>query len=89
MRETPAGPILKTLIEEGATINVYDPVARLPEDASDGCISIQSSMRDAVKGAAVVVIVTAWEEFKSLPTLLEELGADPYVVDGRRMIPTI
>jgi UDPglucose 6-dehydrogenase/GDP-mannose 6-dehydrogenase len=39
-----------------------------------------------VREAAAVVLVTRWQEFASLPDVLEKLGLQPLVVDGRRML---
>ncbi|HJQ96549.1 MAG TPA: UDP binding domain-containing protein, partial [Acidimicrobiia bacterium] len=40
----------------------------------------------AIKGADVVVIVTRWDEYLALPTLLQGADKQPLVVDGRRML---
>lgn len=88
MRESPAIPIINSLHEEGALITAYDPIAieearkvfkGIPVDFAD-------SMKSAVEEADAVVLVTIWDEFSSLPDLLNGMNGNPVLVDGRRMI---
>jgi UDPglucose 6-dehydrogenase len=87
MRESPALPIIRQLLHEGAVIHAYDPVAT--EEAKkifrDGEVRFAASLSDVITGAAVVVLVTRWEEFLQLPALLQHMASPPLVVDGRRM----
>lgn len=88
VRESPAFPVVRGLIAEGAEVRVYDPVATASARAvlGDDGISYTTSLRDAVAGAEGIAIVTRWQEFLQLPALLEELAGEPVVVDGRRML---
>jgi len=87
VRESPAIPILEGLLEEGAKVTIYDPVARLDGNRFGSRVTWSESLEAAVRNAAVVVIVTAWDEFRNLPRLLDTLGIAPRVVDGRRILP--
>ena len=49
-------------------------------------VQLARSMREALEGAAVVVLVTRWSEFQQLPGVLREMGSTPLVVDGRRVL---
>jgi UDPglucose 6-dehydrogenase/GDP-mannose 6-dehydrogenase len=40
----------------------------------------------SIENADVVVIVTRWDEYLDLPTILQETKKQPLVVDGRRML---
>jgi len=88
MRESPAIPIIRSLLKEGVSIRAYDPVANREAETifSDTQISFCESLREAVEDAQAVVIVTRWEEFKHLPAFLAATNPQPVVVDGRRML---
>jgi UDPglucose 6-dehydrogenase/GDP-mannose 6-dehydrogenase len=88
VRESPAIPIIRHLLAEGATILAYDPVA-IPEarkipDVQD--VQFQNSLSEAVKDAEAIVLVTRWKEFEKLPGMLRGAKTQPVVVDGRRML---
>jgi len=85
VRNSRAIPVITGLLERGATVVGYDPVAtenmrdRIPD------IEYADSAAEALDGAAGAVVVTDWEEFASLDTEFEAM-ADPVVVDGRRIV---
>jgi UDPglucose 6-dehydrogenase/GDP-mannose 6-dehydrogenase len=88
LRCSPALTIVDRLLAAGADVRAYDPVvgatdcARLGWDGVTSCASIE----DAVRESDAVLLVTRWHEFAALPEVLAGLGADPVVVDGRRML---
>lgn len=88
VRESPAIPIIEALIERGAVVIAYDPVAResaraaLPENG----VRFAESLEAALSDVDVVVLVTRWDEFNSVPELLAVKPEAPLLVDGRRMI---
>jgi UDPglucose 6-dehydrogenase len=88
MRESPSIPILKSLLEQNARIKAFDPVAR--EEArkifGNSRIEYPEALADAVDGAQAVILLTRWEEFRSLPGLLSRQSTPPLLVDGRRML---
>ncbi len=67
MRESPAIPLAEALVADGARIRAFDPVAMesaralLPPE-----VEYCSDSYDAVEGADAMVIVTEWNEFRSL-----------------------
>jgi UDPglucose 6-dehydrogenase len=86
-RESPAIPIVKSLLAEGARVVVYDPAAgaeaaRLFATAA----TVAPTLDAAVADAEAVLIVTRWNEFQRLPDVLAALGRNPVVIDGRRML---
>jgi UDPglucose 6-dehydrogenase/GDP-mannose 6-dehydrogenase len=89
VRESPAFPVIRRLVELGARVRTYDPIAMAAAQAvlTDCEVSYQPTLRDALTGAEGVAIVTRWPEFADVPSVLRELGANPIVVDGRRMLP--
>jgi len=88
MRESPSIPVVKALHEEKAEIVAYDPIAI--EEArklfADIPIKYTASLEEAVKGADAIIIVTLWDEFASLPKIINNMKSPPLLVDGRRMI---
>ncbi|MGB9990064.1 UDP-glucose dehydrogenase family protein [Massilia sp. SM-13] len=95
MREAPARTLLRRLLDAGATVAVYDPVAMpearraLPLDLDREQmerVRFAASPLDAVAGADALVIVTEWKAFRSpdfgkIKTALRQ----PLVFDGRNL----
>ncbi len=88
VRETPAAPVIRGLIDEGAQVTVYDPVAGSAAQALFGPdrVAVAPTLEAAIKGSQVIVLVTRWSEFSGLPDLLANVDPPPLVVDGRRML---
>ena len=88
MRESPAIPIIKKLLADGAHIAAYDPMARDEAEkvlAAEG-VTFSASLDDAIAGAEAVLVLTRWPEFKRLENLFKGLANAPLVIDGRRML---
>jgi UDPglucose 6-dehydrogenase len=88
VRESPAIPIVKRLVGEGATVTIHDPVVReLPESLHDsGRVSLAAGLEESLRDADAVVLVTRWEHYRELPALIAALPAQPIFLDGRRML---
>lgn len=88
MRESPAIPIIRELLEEGAVVKAYDPVAtgEAKRIFGAGNIHFCGSLEEAVRDVDAALLVTRWEEFRSLPDLIRGMDRPPLVVDGRRML---
>lgn len=86
VREAPVFPIIRRLKAEGARLTAYDPIARPTGHEDLVGVSLAGSLREAVAEARIIVLVTRWAEFSRLADLLDELGKDPLVVDGRRAL---
>ena len=88
MRESPSIPIIRALHDEGAMISAYDPVAI--EEARNIFAGINidyaSSIEGAVQDVDAVIIVTIWNDFRSLPAIINRSESPPLLIDGRRMI---
>ena len=87
MREAPALVIIDKLVEAGATVKVYDPVAM------DECrrrigdkVTYCKDMYDAVIDADAIALVTEWKEFR-VPswTVIKKVMKSPVIVDGRNI----
>ena len=87
MRESPAIPIVSELVKDGAKIRAFDPAAM--ENAKEllpAEVVYCQDAYDAATGADCLVIITEWNQFRSLD--LERLAAcmaKPLVVDLRNV----
>lgn len=88
MREAPSLRIIPALIEEGASVTVYDPAAMSNARKIFGKkISYASNVMEALRGADCMLIVTEWDEFKNLPlSEVKSVMRNPFIVDGRRIL---
>jgi UDPglucose 6-dehydrogenase len=88
IRESPAIPVIARLLDQGAEVTVYDPVAteRARPILEGTTVRFADNLEDAVRDAAVAVIATRWKEFLALPEVLDRLGQTPLVFDGRRLL---
>ncbi|HEX8011629.1 MAG TPA: UDP-glucose/GDP-mannose dehydrogenase family protein [Casimicrobiaceae bacterium] len=89
MREAPSRSIVLGLVERGAAIVAYDPVAMEEAKrvfASLPAVSYAASPLDALSGADALIVVTEWQEFRSpdFAELKRRLRA-PLVFDGRNL----
>jgi UDPglucose 6-dehydrogenase/GDP-mannose 6-dehydrogenase len=88
MRESPSIPIVNALHAEGAVISAFDPVAieEAQKVFTDVDIEYAASIEAAVQGVDAVIIVTIWDEFHTLPDIINNMASQPLLIDGRRMI---
>ncbi|NEQ67155.1 MAG: UDP-glucose/GDP-mannose dehydrogenase family protein [Symploca sp. SIO2D2] len=88
IRESPAIPVTQSLLDAGAVVKAYDPIAKheaqkvFGEDKLVFC----DDLSDAIAQVEVIIIITRWPEFQQIPALLAKLEKPPLVIDGRRML---
>jgi UDPglucose 6-dehydrogenase len=89
MREAPSRTIVASLVERGAAVAAYDPVAMDEARRVFGSlpgVSFAASPLDAVDGAAALVVVTEWQEFRSPDFAeLKRRLKEPLIFDGRNL----
>jgi UDPglucose 6-dehydrogenase len=66
MRDAPSIPLVKRLLEGGATVSAFDPVGREQAEPLLGNVAFASDAYAAAEGADALVIVTEWDEFRAL-----------------------
>jgi UDPglucose 6-dehydrogenase len=66
MREAPSIPLIKALVERGATVSAFDPVARDQAEKIFSGIDFANDAYEAAANADALVIVTEWDEFRAL-----------------------
>ena len=88
MRESPAIPVVRELLNGHADIKVFDPVAMCEAKKifGDTAIEYSESMEESIEGAEIIVIMTRWPEFNRLPSLIQGMPHQPVLIDGRRML---
>jgi UDPglucose 6-dehydrogenase len=66
MREAPSIPLIEALVERGAAVSSFDPVAREQAEKIFSGIEFANDAYAAAEGADALVIVTEWDEFRAL-----------------------
>jgi len=87
VRFAPSIALVKALREEGAMVSAYDPQAK--EKARDVLPDIRycADPYEAAQGAAAILIVTEWDEFRQVDwKRVRSVVEHPLIVDGRNML---
>lgn len=86
MRDAPAVDIANSLIEAGAQVRGYDPVARETAAPLLPAVEICSDVYEMAHGCDALVVVTEWNEFKQLDLeKVKGLLNSPVIYDGRNI----
>jgi len=89
MREAPSRVVIRELLERGASVCAYDPVA-MPEAQhlfrDEPRVTYADAPLSALDGADALLIVTEWKEFRSpdFGTIKQRLK-QPLIFDGRNL----
>lgn len=86
VRESPAFPLMRELLNRGASLKAYDPVAMAEARLSfrESQVNYCDSLATAVSDIDALVVVTPWKEFRDVPALLLGRDPQPVFVDARR-----
>ncbi|MHA2247128.1 MAG: UDP-glucose dehydrogenase family protein [Candidatus Hodarchaeales archaeon] len=87
MRFAPSIRIANNLIDRGATVIGYDPVAEEEAQKVIGdSILYADTIQDALQNADAAIIVTEWDNIASVkPEHFKKFMKTPIVIDGRRV----
>jgi len=86
IRDAPALTIARTLMNQGAIVRAYDPVAMENVREELPKLGLCGDSYEVADGADILVIMTEWNEFKQLDMArLKTLLKEPIVVDGRNL----
>jgi UDPglucose 6-dehydrogenase len=93
MREAPSVDIIRWVTSQGATVRAYDPVAKetgrealVREHVSMDMVTFCNNAYDVAEQADALVLVTEWNEFKSLNMQrIRAVMHRPVLIDGRNM----
>lgn len=87
VRYSPAITTIELLLQAGANVKAYDPVAMSNMAKLFPTISYCNSTYEAASDAHAVIIMTEWDEFKYIDiALLSELMQNPILVDMRNLL---
>ncbi len=86
VRESPAFPILRELLNRGVVLKAFDPVAinEARRVIGDAGIAYCENLSIALLEIDAVIVVTPWPEFREVPALLRGRDPTPVLVDVRR-----
>ncbi len=90
IRNAPSIAIIQALLGEGACVTLYDPQAAenikavIPENPPS--VVYTRTALEALKGANAALLVTEWDEFKTLDLKkAHEIMDNPILIDGRNV----
>ncbi len=87
MRESPSIDIVNGLIEKGAEVQAYDPIAmQAARDHLDKRVKFCTDAYETAAGCDALLLITSWNEFKALD--MEQIKASmrrPILLDGRNL----
>ncbi len=86
MRDAPAVEIAQMLQAEGASVQGYDPVARVTAARVMPNVTMCESAYEVAAGAHALIVCTEWNEFKQLDLArIHSCMQHPVIVDGRNI----
>ncbi len=89
MREAPSRVLIEALLQRGATMCAYDPVAMQETKrifGDDPRITYANTPMAALEGSDALAIVTEWKEFRSPDfSLIKAALKSPVIFDGRNL----
>ncbi|HEY9246244.1 MAG TPA: UDP-glucose/GDP-mannose dehydrogenase family protein [Candidatus Methanoperedens sp.] len=85
IRESRAINVIRELLDSGAEVSAYDPMANENMRKIFSNIEYHTSAAGALRGADAGLIMTEWDEFRSLDKEFEVMK-NRLVIDGRHML---
>lgn len=85
IRESRSIPVIKELLDNGAKVLAYDPMANENMKKLFSSVEYHSSAEDALRGADACLVMTEWDEFRSLDKEFKVMK-NSIVIDGRHML---
>ena len=94
-RKSPAIDICKRLLEERATLNIYDPKVEsekifqnLESNDQHSRVNICSNSMETFQNANAILILTEWDEFKQIDFIkaFEVMKKPAWIFDGRNIL---
>ncbi|WP_391557987.1 UDP-glucose dehydrogenase family protein [Robertmurraya sp.] len=85
IRDAPSIPLMDDLIEAGAYVRAYDPIAHNHvKKRYQNTIHYSETIENAIEQADLVCIVTEWGEIKEFPLdKYKRMMREPLLIDGR------
>merc|ERR1712241_96137 len=98
VRETPAISVCNMLMQDGASVHVYDPKVKKEDalvefkyhnlDIDESRLTFAPSADAAVEGAHAIVVLTEWDEFKAYDygAFFQKMMKPAFLFDGRSIL---
>ena len=90
LRDSPSLQVVRRLLDRGAVVRAFDPAVEVAQGATDARlagIEVVADAYGAAEGAATVVVLTEWDDFRWVD--LDKVAgvmAQPRVVDARNLL---
>lgn len=86
MRDAPSVIIINYLLEKGARIKVYDPIAMDRAKTLIKNVNFCEDSYETAKDSELLIIVTEWNEFRQLDlNKIKKIMSKPFIIDGRNI----
>ncbi|MBW7452534.1 UDP-glucose dehydrogenase family protein [Paenibacillus sepulcri] len=88
VRDSPAFEIITSLLQRGAVVKAYDPIAtdNFRQNLEHAKVKYCHSAKDAAQNADALCVLTEWKEFRNIsPTEIQAWLARPNLIDGRNI----
>ncbi len=83
-RFSPAISVVELLIAQGAKVTAFDPVVKQVKDLA---IDVKSEVVQSVENVDAIVVLTEWQEFKSIkPELIGRAVKQKIIIDSRNLL---
>jgi UDPglucose 6-dehydrogenase len=87
VRDSPALDVAAAVGRRGATVQVFDPQANESAARYHPELTYAASLTDAVAGVDLIMLLTEWQEFRSMsPDTIGHLVGQRKLVDGRNVL---
>ena len=87
VRESPAITMIKTILDNGGSVNAFDPIANKTMGKIFPTIDYFTTWENACRDADAAAIMTEWNEFRGMDLLLlKSLLNSPTVLDTRNIL---
>lgn len=87
VRDSPALDVAARLFNAGAEVNIYDPKANKNAAKRFPRLNYCDSIQEVTKKADLVLLLTEWDEFKSLnPQDISSHVSNKAIIDGRNVL---
>ena len=89
IREAPALIIIRELVQLGALVTAFDPVAleNTKVALSDISLDYSSTSKEVLENADALIIMTEWDEFRSAEyAMIKQVMRGNVIIDGRNIL---
>jgi UDPglucose 6-dehydrogenase len=86
IRDSRSIPVIRGLIEEGADVVAFDPMAMKHMQKVFPSIEYARNVNEALKDADACLVMTEWPEFSAISDEFQLMKQPPVILEGRRMI---